>query len=56
LISNTALHITLLSYCITIIITLEGIEKIKTEKRKGQQKSLKNISYTKAVTKGQQTL
>ena len=40
-----------------IIITLEGIEKTKTEKKKEkwQQNSLKNISFTDAVTKQQKT-
>ena len=35
---------------ITIIVTLEGTEKIKTEK---QRNSLKNISFTNAVRKRQ---
>jgi len=34
---------------------LEGVEKIKTEKKK-LQNSLKNISFTNAVRKLQQTL
>ena len=43
--------------CITIVITLEGIEKIKTEKKKKmKQISVKNISFTRAVRKQQQTL
>ena len=42
--------------CFTIIITLEGIEKIKTQKNKRQQNSVKNISFTNAVRKRQQTL
>ena len=38
--------------CISSIITLEGNEKIKTEKKeKRQQNSLKNISFTNAVRK-----
>ena len=40
---------------ITINITLEGIEKIKTEKKR-QQNTLQNIFFTSAVRKGQQTL
>ena len=36
--------------CITVSITLEGIEKIKTEK-KLQQHSQKDISFTNAVRK-----
>ena len=36
-------------------ITLEGIEKIKTEKR-SQQNTLKNIFFTSAVRKRQQIL
>ena len=40
---------------ITINITLEGTEKIKT-KKKWQQNSLKNIFFTSAVRKRQQTL
>ena len=40
---------------ITINITLEGTEKIKTEK-KWQQNSLKNIFFTSALRKRQQTL
>ena len=39
---------------ITINITLEGIEKIKTEKN--GNKTLKNILFTSAVRKCQQTL
>jgi len=34
---------------ITIIVTLKGIEKIKTKKQK--QNSLKNISFTNALRK-----
>ena len=41
--------------CITIIITLEGIEISKTQKKKRQQNSLKNVSFTNAVRKRQQT-
>ena len=41
---------------ITINITLEGIEKIKTEKKKWQQNTLKNIFFTSVVRKRQQTL
>ena len=36
--------------CTTIIITLEGTEKIKTEKNE-EQNSLKNISLTNPVRK-----
>jgi len=39
--------------CIAIIITLEGIEKIKTEKKKREENSLKNISFTNSVRKQQ---
>ena len=39
---------------ITINITLEGIEKIKTEKN--DNNTLKNIFFTSAVRKRQQTL
>ena len=39
---------------ITINITLEGIEKIKTEKN--NNKTLKNIFFISAVRKRQQTL
>ena len=39
---------------ITIIITLEGIEKTKTEKMASKQS--RNISFTNAVRKRQQTL
>ena len=42
--------------CITIIITLEGTDEMKTEKKKWQQNSLKNISWTNALRKRQQTL
>ena len=41
---------------ITIIITLKGIEKIKTQKKKWQQNRLENISFTNAVRKYQQIL
>ena len=34
--------------CITIIITLEGIEKTKTEKTR-QQSGLRNICFTNTV-------
>ena len=40
--------------CITVITTVEGIEKTKTEKKnkiKQQQNSLKNISFTNVVRK-----
>ena len=39
-----------------IIVTLEGTEIIKTEKKKGQQNSLKNTSFTNAVRQWQQSL
>ena len=42
------------AYCFTIDITLEGIEKIKTEKN--DNKTLKNIIFTSAVRKRQETL
>ena len=45
----------IIAYLITIIITLEGIEKIKTWK-KNDKNSLKDISFTKAIRKRQQTL
>ena len=41
---------------ITIVITLEGIEKIKTEKKKMTEKQSKNISFTNSVRKPKQTL
>ena len=41
--------------CITIIITMEGTKKIKTEK-KWQQNCLRNISFANAVRKRQYTL
>ena len=41
---------------ITINITLEGTEKIKTEKKKWQQNTLNNIFFTSAVRKHQETL
>ena len=40
---------------ISSIITLDGTDKIKTE-RKWQQNGLKNISFTNDVRKRQQTL
>ena len=42
-------------HCVTIIITLEGSEKIKNWK-KWRQNSLKDISCTNAVRKRRQTL
>ena len=36
--------------CLTVVITLEGIEKIKPEKKR-QENSLKNISFTNTVKK-----
>ena len=44
--------------CVTIVITLEGIQKLQTEKKnkKRQQSSLRNISLKNAVRKHQQTL
>ena len=43
--------------CSTIVMTLEGIEEMKTEKKKKrQQNSVRNISLTNAVRKRQQTL
>ena len=41
--------------CVTIIITLEGIGK-DIKQKKCQQNSLKNISFTNAVGKCQQTM